>query len=161
MPYKPTITRAEIDHLLAHDTDSFLQILNQRSEGWLMDTLSMEYVDVGTDYLTMRMPVTEKVCLPFGYLHGGATLALAETAGGGASFLVIDPQLEISKGLHIEGNHIRSVKQGDGYVYAKANLVHSGRRTNIWSVEVRDDRGKLVSLCKVTNMVVPLQDILE
>ncbi len=131
-----------------------ITLLNNFCANTLMETLEMRFVDVGEDWVKASMPVTSKVHQPIGLLHGGATVALCESLGSGASMLFVnDPQTEVAVGLEIAANHVRSVKTG--MVYATGRLVHRGRTTHLWDMEVRDEDGKLISKVKMTNMIVP------
>ncbi|MBC2390998.1 1,4-dihydroxy-2-naphthoyl-CoA hydrolase MenI [Listeria booriae] len=117
----------------------------------LGDFLEMELVEVGMQGACVRMPVDEKTRQPFGFLHGGASVALAEQAASiGASEHVQDG--EIVFGLEINANHISSVR--DGYVRAEATPVHIGRSTQVWQVEIRsEESGKLICVSRCTMAV--------
>jgi uncharacterized protein (TIGR00369 family) len=128
--------------------------LNRRREGTLMQTLGIEYMAMTESSLTLRMPVTPGHMQPLGLLHGGATVALAETAGSAASQIFLeDPQNFVAVGLEIAANHLRSAR--GGYVYGTATFLHRGRSTHVLEIRVVDDAGKLVSFVKMTNAIVP------
>jgi 1,4-dihydroxy-2-naphthoyl-CoA hydrolase len=110
--------------------------------------LGMQWVEIGTDFLTMSMPVDERTKQPYGLLHGGASCAMAETAGSGASALVIDPSKFICVGLEINANHIRGVKEG--LVVATATRLHLGSSTHVWDIKLHDQNEKLVCVCRLT-----------
>ncbi|NIJ46125.1 uncharacterized protein (TIGR00369 family) [Wenyingzhuangia heitensis] len=135
------------------DLENAIAKLNQISENTLMDTLGIVYTEVGEDYLVGTMPVNERVHQPLGILHGGATAALAESVGSAASYLFVDNQKYIVKGIEISANHIRSKTKG--VVTAKATLIHRGNTMHLWQVAVTDERGKLISMCKMTNILLP------
>lgn len=118
-----------------------------------METLDIEFTEVGDDFLVARMPVTPKVHQPDGVLHGGATMALAESVGSLASYIFLDNKEVFVRGIEISGNHVRSVTQG--YVYARATAIHKGRTTQLWEIKVTDQEGHLVSLIKLTNISLP------
>lgn len=122
-------------------------------KGTLMETLDIEFTEVGADYLIARMPVTSKVHQPDGILHGGATMALAESVGSLASYVFLDSKEVMVRGIEISGNHIRSVREG--YVYARASILHKGRTTQLWEIRITDDQGNLVSMVKLTNISLP------
>lgn len=131
-----------------------LAYLNQSTENTLMKTLEIEYLDFGDDWVKASMPVNPRVHQPAGLLHGGATVALCESLGSGGSMLFVnDPEKELAVGIEISANHIRSVTHG--MVYCTGKLIHRGRSTHVWEMRVEDERGKLVSFCKMTNMIVP------
>ncbi|MDO6738243.1 PaaI family thioesterase [Wenyingzhuangia sp. 2_MG-2023] len=134
------------------DFKKALEQVNKFSKNTLMETLGIEYTEIGSDYLVATMPVTSKVHQPMGLLHGGATVALAESVGSAASFLFIDPEKFIVKGIEISANHLKSKRQG--LVTAKATCVHRGKTTHLWQVAITDEEGVLISLCKITNIVL-------
>lgn len=118
-----------------------------------METLGMEFIDVGENFLVAKMPVTSKVYQPDGVLHGGATVALAESVGSAASYIFLDAKKYFVRGLEISANHVKSVREGE--VFAKAILVHKGRTTQIWDIKVTDKENNLVSICKLTTIALP------
>lgn len=134
------------------DTDRILNRFKSLVSGTLMETLDIQFCQVGETFLTAKMPVSSKVMQPLGILHGGATIALIETVGSAASFMFIDGKTQVAKGLHIDVNHVRSADKG--WVYARAEALHLGRTTHIWKVDVRDDDERLISTGKVTNIVL-------
>ena len=137
------------------DKSTLVKKLNALSPKTLMQTLDIEFVDVGEDFVTARMPVTPKVHQPYGILHGGATAALAETVGSCASALFINNTTKVVKGIELTVNHIKSKKEGT--VYATAKPVHQGKTTHLWEVKIVDESGKLISICKLTNIILDKQ----
>lgn len=133
--------------------EKILRICNENSKNTLMETLDIQYVEVGENFLVAKMPVTPKVYQPDGILHGGATAALAESVGSAASYIFLDGQEYFVRGLEITANHVKSVK--DGNVYAKASIMHKGRTTQLWQIRITNDAGELVSLCKLTTISLP------
>ena len=130
------------------EKNQILGLCNAICKNTLMETLSIEFVDVGTDFLTARMPVNSKVYQPDGVLHGGATAALAETVGSSAvQVLNQNPNL-IVRGIEITANHVKSVREG--FVYARAQCIHPGRTIQLWEIKVTDEDQNLISLCKLT-----------
>ncbi len=130
-----------------------LRSFNNIGTNTLMKTLNIEYIDVGEDFLVARMPVSSEVFQPDGILHGGATLALAESVGSPVSLLVVDRQKFSVRGIQLSANHISSVKSG--FVTATANFIHRGSTTHLIEIRIVDDSGNLVSLCKLTNIILP------
>ena len=126
--------------------------LNSYNKNTLMETLEIEFVDVGVDFLVAKMPVTSKVQQPYGILHGGATAALAETVGSCASGYFLEDDTKIVKGVELSINHIKSKKEG--FVFATAKQIHKGKTTHLWEVKVTDEAGNLISICKITNIVL-------
>ena len=130
-----------------------LQKCNAICKNTLMETLEIEFVDVTEDSLTARMPVTPKVHQPDGVLHGGASVALAESVGSaGALFLLKRDDVSI-RGIEIAANHVKGVRSG--YVYAKAMVLHKGRTTQLWQVRIVNEADELVSLVKFTTITLP------
>ena len=134
------------------DKTKILKICNDFSKGTLMETLEIEYIDVGKDFLVAKMPVTPKVYQPMGILHGGASVALAESVGSAASYLFIDTDRYVVKGLEISANHLRSKKEG--FIFATAKIIHKGKTTHLWEIRILDEEDNLISLCKLTNIVL-------
>ncbi len=133
--------------------EKILKICNETSKNTLMETLEIEYIDVGEDFLYARMPVTSKVHQPDGVLHGGAMVALAESVGSAASYIFLDGSKYFVRGIEISANHIKSIKEG--FVFAKAILLHKGRTTQLWEIKITNEAGDLISLCKLTTIALP------
>ncbi|NVJ62963.1 MAG: hotdog fold thioesterase [Flavobacteriaceae bacterium] len=132
--------------------EAVLSKCNQISKNTLMETLSIEYIDVGDDYLTARMPVGPKVHQPDGILHGGASVALAESVGSAASYIFLDAEHFMIRGMEISANHLKSIKEG--YVYATARFIHKGRTTQLWEIRICDEQDQLISLCKLSTIAL-------
>lgn len=122
------------------------------SKNTLMETLDIEFIDAGPEFLTAKMPVSSKVHQPLGLLHGGATVALAESVGSSASFMLINTEFEEARGIEISANHLRSKR--DGTVYATARILHKGRTLHLWEIRITDEEDRLISICKITNMIL-------
>ena len=133
--------------------DEIIKKANDTCKDTLMETLQIEFVDAGDDYVIAKMPVTNKVHQPDGILHGGATVALAETVGSFASHIFLDTDAFFVRGIDISAKHVKSVR--DGFVYAKASFVHIGRTMQIFNIDVTDDHDNLVSTCKLTTVSLP------
>jgi len=134
------------------DKSKILSVFNSSSKNTLMETLDIEYIDVGEDYLTAKMPVTFKVHQPYGQLHGGATAALAESVGSAASNFFIDQKKQIVNGIELTINHLKSKREG--MVYATEKNIHKGRSTHLWEVKIVDEQNQLISVCKMTNIIL-------
>ncbi len=128
-------------------------MLNRISDNTLMRTLQIEYTDVGNDYLVATMPVGAKVHQPMGLLHGGASAALAESVGSAASMLFVNSDKQDVVGIELSANHLKSKREG--FVTATARIVHKGRSLHLWEIRITDEQDHLISLCKLTNMVIP------
>ena len=137
------------------DKSSLLKKINERNRGTLMQTLKIQFTDVGEDFLIARMPVTAAVHQPDGVLHGGATAALAETVGSSAAAVFCNQEGHMLRGINISAKHVRGVSTG--YVYAKATPLHNGKTMQVWSIEIIDDEQRLVSSCSLTTLVLPLK----
>ncbi|MGB5378067.1 PaaI family thioesterase [Muriicola sp.] len=133
--------------------EKILKVCNEIRKNTLMETLDIEYVDVGENYLIAKMPVTSKVHQPDGVLHGGATVALAESVGSAASYVFLDGQSFFVRGIEIAANHVRSIREG--FVFARATIIHKGRTTQLWEIRITDEEDRLISLCKLTTIALP------
>ncbi len=133
--------------------EEIIQRANAITKNTLMETLQIEMVDFGDDFVIMKMPVNERVYQPDGVLHGGATVALAETTGSFAAELLLDKTKAFVRGIEISANHVKSVRTG--HVYAKATFIHKGRTTQLFEIRITDDEDNLVSLCKLTTISLP------
>lgn len=130
-----------------------LEILNRISDNTLMRILKIEYTDAGEDFLTATMPVNSTVHQPMGLLHGGASVALAESVGSAASLILVDNDKFEVRGIEISANHVKSKRSG--MVTATARIIHKGRSLHLWEIRIVDENESLISLCKLTNMVIP------
>lgn len=120
-----------------------------------MEQLHIEYTEVGDGYVKARMPVNERTKQPMGILHGGANLALAETIGGLGSALIVDLDEFDVRGSQISANHVGTAHTG--WVFAEAHIIHRGRNTHVWNIDIKDEEGKMVSSCRLTNFVLKKQ----
>ena len=133
--------------------EKLLHQANKVCKGNLMETLQIEFTDAGDDYIIAKMPVNKRVHQPDGVLHGGATAALAETVGSFAAHIFLDTDIYFVRGIDLSAQHVKSVKEG--FVYAKAKCIHSGRTTQVFDIKVTNDSNELVSLCKLTTITLP------
>ena len=134
-------------------TSLTLDALHSFSNNTISDHLGIEFTEIGTDYIVAKMPVDKRTHQPFGILHGGASVVLAETLGSIASFLSLkDSKKQHAVGLEINANHIRSVKEG--FVYGKVTPIHVGRTTHIWDIKITSEAGKLVCISRLTVAIV-------
>ena len=132
-----------------------LEYLQDRGKNTMFEHIGMKFTAIGNDYLEATMPVDNRTIQPLGLLHGGASMVLAETLGSMAATLVVDPAKNYCVGLEINGNHLRSVKKG--LVKGKAQPIHIGRSTQVWSIEIRDEEEKLVCISRITMAVLNIQ----
>jgi 1,4-dihydroxy-2-naphthoyl-CoA hydrolase len=133
--------------------EEVLAICNKLSQNTLMQTLNIQYTDAGEDFLVATMPVNSNVHQPMGLLHGGATVALAESVGSAASIMFINPEKQEVRGIEISANHLKSKREG--IVTATAKIIHKGRSIHLWEIRIVDEQGVLISLCKLSNMIIP------
>ena len=138
---------------MTFDKDRIIAMCNDFSKNTLMDTLEIEYIDAGEGFLVAKMPVNPRVHQPMGLLHGGATVALAESVGSAASFLFINSEKQEARGIEISANHLKSKREGT--VFCTAKIIHKGASLHLWELKITDEEGKLISLCKLTNMILP------
>mgnify|MGYP001268112446 CR=1 FL=1 len=129
-----------------------LSEVNKMNSNTLMETLKIEFTEIGENYVVCKMPVTSEVHQPAGILHGGATAALVETVGSFASRYFIKNKDLAIRGIEISTNHIKSIS--NGFVYAKATNIHLGRTMQIWEVKVTDENENLISLGKLTTLAI-------
>ncbi|WP_211828184.1 hotdog fold thioesterase [Kistimonas asteriae] len=127
-----------------------LEGLNKGMKNTLCEHLQMQVTEVGDDYMVGTMPVDARTTQPMGLLHGGASVALAETLGSLAANMAVD-QASYCVGLDINANHIRSMKSG--LVTAKASATHIGRSTQVWEITLQDEEGRLVCISRLTMAV--------
>jgi len=118
----------------------------------LLKTLDIEVIEATKDRVVATMPVAPKVHQPFGLLHGGASVALAETVASTGAFMNCDPATQTAVGIEINANHLRGKK--DGMLTAVATPVHKGRTTHVWEVKITDEAGKLVCISRCTLAIV-------
>ncbi|MFN8356956.1 MAG: hotdog fold thioesterase [Spirosomataceae bacterium] len=130
-----------------------LDSLNQLSNNTISGLIGIEFLELGSDFLVARMPVDQRTHQPFGLLHGGASVVLAETMGSIASFLTLeDPTRQQAVGLEINANHLKGVSSG--WVYGRCSPVHVGRRTQVWEIRITSEAGDLVCISRITVMVI-------
>jgi 1,4-dihydroxy-2-naphthoyl-CoA hydrolase len=126
--------------------------LEWMNENTLADSLHIRVTEIGDDYLKGTMPVDGRTKQPFGLLHGGASVALAETLGSIASWLVVNPELFIGVGIEINANHIKAVKSGE--VTAVCKPIHIKGMNHIWEIKIYNDSGDLTCISRFTCSIV-------
>jgi 1,4-dihydroxy-2-naphthoyl-CoA hydrolase len=132
--------------------DTPLKLLNGQNKGTLMEQLGIEYLEVKEGFIKAKMPVDQRTKQPFDILHGGASLALAETIASLGSAVIIDLEKYHVRGASINANHVGAVSRG--YVYGIATLIHKGEITHVWDVEIKDQGGYKISVARVTIVIV-------
>lgn len=129
-----------------------LSDLEAMSKGTLMEHLGIEYLEIGTDYIRARMPVDRRTVQPLRMLHGGASIALAESLGSMAANISVDPERFYCVGLEVNANHIKAVRSG--FVYGTAKPLHMGTRTQVWEIRIQNEQGGLVCISRLTMAVI-------
>lgn len=129
--------------------------LNASTANTLVDHLGIVFTEIGEGFVRGTMPVDARTRQPFGLLHGGASVALAETLGSTAANLYLDPQVSMAVGLEISANHVRAMT--DGKVTGTARALHVGRNTQVWDIRIENDAGQLTCVSRLTMAVVPRQ----
>jgi len=129
-----------------------LEEIQQRGMGTMVDHIGILIMEVGDDFLKGTMPVDYRTVQSMGILHGGASVALAETLGSIAAYLVVDSEKKYCVGLDVNANHIRAAKKG--WVTGVAKPLHIGSSTQVWSIEITDEEGKLICISRLTMAVL-------
>lgn len=132
--------------------DYTLDELNRIADDNLIGHLGIEICTIGDDFLSARMPVDRRTCQPFCILHGGASVALAETVGSLAAYLTLSDRTLTTVGLEINANHLRPVTTG--WVTGTARPLHLGRTTQVWEIRICDEQGRLVCISRHTVAIV-------
>ena len=134
------------------NTDITIADLNTICKGTMDENLGIEYTEITADKIVAKMPVDHRTTQPFGLLHGGASVSLAESLGSIAAHCSIDSSKFIPVGLEINANHIRSAKSG--YVTGTARAIHIGRSTHVWAIEIVDEEAKLICTSRITVAII-------
>jgi 1,4-dihydroxy-2-naphthoyl-CoA hydrolase len=132
-----------------------LERLNAMNRNTIMEVLGIEYTALTPTSISGKMPVDHRTHQPVGLLHGGATAVLAETLGSLGSTLIVDTSRFAITGIEVNANHLKGVREG--YVYATATIVHAGKTTHVWNIEVVNEEQKPVAVCRLTVVVIPLK----
>ena len=132
--------------------DEILASCAQMCKNTLMETLHIEFVDVTQDTITARVPVNSRVHQPDGVLHGGASVALAESVGSAGAYIFLQDKNVSIRGIEISANHVKSIR--DGFVYAHATILHKGRTTQLWQIRIENQDKELISLVKLTTLTL-------
>jgi uncharacterized protein (TIGR00369 family) len=135
---------------------SSIEELNSFSKGTLMEQLGIEYLEVKEGYVKAKMPVDKRTKQPFNYLHGGASIALAETIASLGSAVLTDLDKNDVRGAAVNSNHIGAVTSG--FVYGEAKLIHRGSITHVWDIEIKDQGGYRISVSRITVITIPKQN---
>ncbi|MFT4662808.1 MAG: 1,4-dihydroxy-2-naphthoyl-CoA hydrolase [Patiriisocius sp.] len=132
-----------------------VKAINAAVYNGLTKHLDIVIYEMGDDWLKAKMPVSDNHKQPFGLLHGGASVVMAETLGSIASFMMIDESKYNVVGIEVNAQHLRSTS--GGYVYAHAKPVHTGRKIHVWQIDITDDNDRLICIAKLSAMIVEKQ----
>ena len=132
--------------------EKLLEKMSNLNQNTMATAIGLELTDIGNDYVCGKIPVDRRTIQPFGFLHGGASVALAETIGSLAGQMQIDPEREIVLGIEINANHIKCVREG--WVYGKASPIKIGKKIQVWETQITDVEGKMVCISRLTLAVV-------
>ncbi len=139
--------------MIWHNKQLTLQDILPLGKNTMAEYIGIEWTEVGEDFLKARMPVDHRTKQPYGLLHGGASVTLAETLGSVGSALVIDRSKFICVGIEINANHIRSATEG--YVTGHATPLHIGRQTHVWEIKIYNEENKLTCVSRLTVAILP------
>ena len=129
-----------------------IEKLNFYSRNTLVEHLGIEVLRIGEDFIEAKMPVDHRTHQPLGLLHGGASVALAETLGSVAAMCCLDTSLQYPVGLDINANHIKSVR--DGFVVGKVKVIHVGKKTHVWEIRITTEKNELVCVSRITMAII-------
>lgn len=136
--------------------DITLKTLNGMAKNTLAETIGIEFITIGDDFLEAKMPVDHRTHQPFGLLHGGASVALAETLGSVAAACCIDVTKQFCVGLEINANHVKGAKSG--FVKGTTKPVHIGKQTQVWEIRITNEKNELVCISRITMAVLDIKN---
>ena len=129
-----------------------IDTIHDRSSSTMVENLGIKIVDIGENFVSGKMPVDERTKQPFGLLHGGASVALAETLGSIGAGMNVDQSSQSVVGIEINANHLKAVKTG--WVFGKAAAIRVGRKIQVWNIEIKNEDDKLVAVSRLTLAVI-------
>ena len=129
-----------------------LEQLNKLSPNTLAESLGIEFIEIGDDFISAKMPVDHRTHQPMGLLHGGASVALSETLGSVGAFCTLDNKVQYCVGLEINANHIKSIKEG--FVIGTARPIHIGKKTQVWEIKIENEQHELICVSRITMAVI-------
>ena len=135
------------------DKQEKIQQVNDSIQNTMVSTIGIEITDVDNDFVCGKMSVDKRTIQPFGLLHGGASVALAETLGSIAGGIKVYPNDETVVGIEVNANHLKSAR--DGWVYGKATPIRIGKKIHVWNIEISNDAGDLICVSRLTLAVIP------
>ena len=131
-----------------------LETLNNMCKNTMMEHLGIEFTEVSEGRLVAKMPIDNRTIQPMKRLHGGASMALAESVGSAGSLTLVDPTKYAVLGVEVSGSHVGATS-GD-FVVATGTILHQGKTSHVWEIRVEDKNGKLISICRLTNRIIPI-----
>ena len=132
-----------------------LEELNNLCRNTMIEHLGIEFTEMENGHVVARMPIDERTIQPMKRLHGGAIMTLAESVGSAGSLVLVDSSRYIVLGVEISGSHVGSTSED--YVLAEGNIVHQGASSHVWEINVRDKNDTLISVCRLTNRIIPIK----
>jgi len=132
-----------------------LEELNNLCRNTMIEHLGIEFTEMENGHVVARMPIDERTIQPMKRLHGGAIMTLAESVGSAGSLALVDSSRYIVLGVEISGSHVGSTSED--YVLAEGNIVHQGASSHVWEIHVRDKNDTLISVCRLTNRIIPIK----
>ncbi len=132
-----------------------LEMLNKLCKNTMMEHLGIEYIELSKGRIVAKMPVDNRTIQPMKRLHGGATMALAESVGSAGSLTLVNPDEFMVLGVEINGSHVATTKENE--VFGIGTIVHQGKTSHVWNIRIEDKTGKLISFCRITNRIVPIK----
>ena len=126
--------------------------LNKLSVNTLVDSLGIEFTEIGDDFISAKMPVDHRTHQSLGMLHGGASVALAETLGSVGAYCCLDEKIQYCVGLEINANHIKSIKEG--FVVGTTRPIHLGKKTQVWEIKITNEQKELICISRITMAVI-------
>ena len=132
--------------------EKLLEKISKMNQNTMATAIGLELTDIGNDYVCGKIPIDKRTIQPFGFLHGGASVALAETLGSLAGQMQVDPEKEIVLGIEINANHIKSINEG--WVYGKASPIKIGKKIQVWEIQITDEEKKMVCISRLTLAVL-------
>ena len=132
-----------------------LETLNNMSKNTMMEHLGIEFTEVSEGRLVAKMPIDNRTIQPMKRLHGGATMALAESVGSAGSLTLVDTTKYAVLGVEISGSHIGATRENS--VFGIGTILHQGKTSHVWEIRIEDKNGKLISICRLTNRIIPIK----
>ena len=142
---------------MAFNPGTTVEALNKLAKNTLVEHLTIEFTEVGDDFITARMPVDHRTHQPHGLLHGGASVVLAETLGSVAANYCIDPEKQYAVGLEINANHLKGVRSG--WVYGTSRAIHKGKTTQVWEIRITNEEDSLICISRITMAILEKKQI--